>query len=214
MTDDCYNTAPQFIVALSVGIMLHDEMKGMLKESRAARISKFLSYVLRHKPAAAGGAPDAEGWVDVNKLLSGAAGHGMKISRTELDDVVATSDKQRFALSADKQRIRASPGHSIAVNLGLKPATPPKFLYHGTTERFVPSIMKFGLAKRTRQCVHLSFDKETARQVGARRGRPVILKVAAAAMHTAGYDFYLSENGVWLTERVSQKFISVLNVAV
>lgn len=185
----------------------------MVTKSRAVRISKFLSYVLRHNPGAAGITPDGEGWVEILELLTGATSHGMKISRAELNEVVATSDKQRFVLSLDGRRIRASHGHSITVDLGLKPATPPKFLYHGTTKRFVSSIMKSGLQKRTRQYVHLSLDKETARQVGARRGEAVILKVSAAAMQAAGHDFFLSENGVWLTESVPAEFITALNAS-
>ena len=185
----------------------------MLRKSRAVRISKFLSYVLRHKPEAAGVTPNAEGWVDVKELLAGTAAWGMNISRAALDEVVATNDKQRFALSADRQRIRASHGHSIAVNLGLKPMKPPKFLYHGTVERFLPSILKTGLKRRTRQFVHLSIDKVTARQVGARRGRAVILRISSAAMQADGHDFFLSENGVWLTENVPTDFITVINVS-
>lgn len=183
-----------------------------LKKSRAVQISKFLSYVLRHNPGAAGVTHDAEGWVDVKELLAGAAGQGMKISRAELDEVVATSDKQRFAFSADRQRIRASQGHSIEIDLGLRSIAPPEFLYHGTVARFVPSILKSGLKKKSRQYVHLSIDKETAQQVGARRGPAVILKVSAAAMYAGGHDFFLSENGVWLTERVPPDFITALNV--
>jgi putative RNA 2'-phosphotransferase len=182
----------------------------MLTKSKTVRVSKFLSYVLRHDPDAAGVTPDAEGWVDVKELLAKAVGHGMKISRAELDEVVATSDKQRFAFSADRQRIRASQGHSIDVDLGLRPTVPPKFLYHGTVARFVPSILKSGLKKKSRQFVHLSINKEIARQVGARRGEAVILTVSAAAMHAAGHDFFLSENGVWLTKRVPSVFISHL----
>ena len=180
----------------------------MLKKSRAVRISKFLSYVLRHKPEAAGVKPDAEGWVEIKKLLNEAASHGMKISQAELDEVVTTSDKQRFAFSVDRRRIRANQGHSIEVDLGLRPLAPPKFLYHGTVARFIPSILKTGIKKRSRQYVHLSVDKETAQQVGLRRGEAIILRVSAAAMHAAGHEFYLSENGVWLTEKVPPECVT------
>ena len=112
-----------------------------------------------------------------------------------------TNDKQRFGFSADGQRIRANQGHSVAVDLGLTPEPPPSILYHGTVERFVTSIMETGLEKRARQHVHLSPDVDTANRVGSRRGKPVILEIAAADMHSAGFLFFRSANGVWLTSK-------------
>jgi putative RNA 2'-phosphotransferase len=174
----------------------------VIEKGRATRISKYLSLVLRHKPSAAGVTLDAQGWVGVEELLAGAADHGFPFTRGELEEVVRTNDKQRFAFSSDAQRIRASQGHSVSVDLGLQAQSPPAFLYHGTVERFVASIMAAGLEKRTRQHVHLSVDIPTANRVGSRRGHPVILKIAAADMHLAGFRFFCSANGVWLTDEV------------
>ena len=134
----------------------------------------------------------------------------MRISRAELDEVVRTNDKRRFAFSADGTRLRASQGHSVSVDLGLTSEVPPAVLYHGTVERFLASILATGLAKRARQHVHLSADVATAGRVGSRRGRPVILRIDAAAMHAAGLRFYRSANGVWLTDEVPPAYISRL----
>jgi putative RNA 2'-phosphotransferase len=175
---------------------------------RATRISKYLSLVLRHDPAAAGITLDAEGWVAVEELLAGAARNGFPFTRAELEEVVRTNDKQRFALSGDGQRIRANQGHSVSVDLGLNPETPPAILYHGTVERFVSSILANGLDKQARQHVHLSSDIATASRVGSRRGRPIILKIAAVQMHSAGFRFFCSANGVWLTDQVPPQYIS------
>lgn len=179
-----------------------------MNKDRATSISKYLSLVLRHDPAAAGVMLDAEGWVRVADLLDGAARHGHSFTRAELEEVVQKNEKQRFAFNADGQRIRANQGHSVSVDLGLTPETPPEILYHGTVEHFVPSIMEKGLDKRDRQHVHLSLDINTATRVGSRRGEPVILKIAAANMHADGFQFYCSANGVWLTERVPPQYIS------
>ena len=179
-----------------------------MNKDRATSISKFLSLVLRHNPAAAGVTLDAEGWVLVDDLLAGAARNGREFTRAELEEVVQTSEKQRFAISSNGQRIRANQGHSVSVDLGLTPKTPPEVLYHGTVERFVSSIMEKGLNKRSRQHVHLSLDIATATRVGGRRGEPVILKIAAASMHSDGFNFYCSANGVWLTDRVPPQYIS------
>jgi putative RNA 2'-phosphotransferase len=177
---------------------------------RATRVSKYVSLVLRHDPAAGGITLDEEGWTSVAELLAGASARGLDVSPAELREVVRASDKQRFALSPDGLRIRANQGHSVAVDLGLAPQAPPAELFHGTVERFVPSILAEGLRKQARQHVHLSSDVETARRVGTRRGAPVVLRVDAAGMHTEGLVFFRSENGVWLTEAVPPRFIERL----
>jgi putative RNA 2'-phosphotransferase len=173
------------------------------------RISKFLSLVLRHKPEELGLELDAAGWVPVNDLLEAAAFHGMKFSREQLDEVVRTNEKKRFAFSADGRMIRANQGHSVEVELGYEPAVPPPILYHGTVERFLPSIRKQGLIKGNRQHVHLSPDVDTAIGVGNRRGKPVVLKVSSGQMQADGFAFYLSANGVWLTDHVPVRYLEL-----
>jgi putative RNA 2'-phosphotransferase len=172
-------------------------------------LSKFLSYVLRHKPEAIGIALDEEGWVAVDELLAAAARHGKSISRELLDEIVATSDKRRFALSPDGCSIRANQGHSVEVDLALAPVEPPELLYHGTVEPFLDSIRRQGLRRGKRQHVHLSPDRETAARVGARRGKPVILIVEAAHLHRAGHQFFRSENEVWLTDAVPPEYLRI-----
>ena len=171
------------------------------------KTSKFLSYVLRHRPDSIGITLDENGWADIGELLAAAQSHGKKVSRTQLERVVATNDKKRFALSDDGQRIRASQGHSVSVDLDLQPVVPPGLLYHGTVERFLNSIRAQGLVRGNRHHVHLSPDEATARKVGSRRGKPVILIVEAAQMHEAGHQFFRSANNVWLTEKVPVEFL-------
>jgi putative RNA 2'-phosphotransferase len=167
--------------------------------------SKFLSLVLRHDPARIGIVLDEHGWTDVAALLAACAAHGQLITRAELEQIVATSDKQRFALSEDGTRIRANQGHSVEVDLDLEPAVPPARLYHGTIDRFVGAIRASGLVRGERHHVHLSADVETAKKVGGRRGRPVVLTVRADEM--TGHVFYRSANGVWLVEHVPAELI-------
>ena len=182
-----------------------------MRDSKAhRRNSKFLSYILRHHPEEIGVALDEAGWVEVDTLLAAIRSHRHPISREELDEIVATSDKQRFAFSDDGRRIRASQGHSVEVDLGYHPAEPPGILFHGTVEKFLPSIREQGLLKGTRHHVHLSPDEETAHKVGQRRGKPVILMVNASEMHTAEFAFFVTPNAVWLTEHVPPQYIEVL----
>ncbi|WP_315726613.1 MULTISPECIES: RNA 2'-phosphotransferase [unclassified Bradyrhizobium] len=176
--------------------------------SDPVRLSKFLSLVLRHQPETIGLALDAQGWVVIDDLIARAAAAGTAFSRADLEHVVATSDKKRFTVSEDGQRIRAAQGHSVAVELGLTPREPPAVLYHGTATRFVESIMAQGLKPQSRQQVHLSLDHATAVNVGRRHGKPIVLRVDAAAMHRAGLRFYVADNGVWLTDVVPPEFLT------
>lgn len=173
----------------------------------SVRISRFLSLVLRHDPERIGIVLDDAGWTDVAALLAACAAHGVALTRDQLAEIVATSDKQRFALSDDGERIRANQGHSVEVDLQLPPAEPPALLYHGTVERAVAAIRAEGLKRGKRHYVHLSDDIPTASRVGARRGKPVILTIRAGDMAAAGHAFHCSDNGVWLTEHVPPEFI-------
>ncbi|MEU6737422.1 RNA 2'-phosphotransferase [Streptomyces physcomitrii] len=176
-----------------------------MNERRTVTVSKYLSLHLRHQPERIGLVLDEAGWVEIDALLAAAAAHGFRLSRAELDQVVAANDKQRFAV--DGTRIRASQGHSIPVDLGLSPSVPPGPLYHGTVDHHLPAIRAEGLRPMDRHDVHLSPDRETATRVGARRGRPVILTVDAPAMHAAGHEFRRSANGVWLTAAVPPSYL-------
>ncbi|MFD7068410.1 RNA 2'-phosphotransferase [Streptomyces sp. NPDC059913] len=176
-----------------------------MDERRTVKVSKYLSKHLRHQPERIGITLDAQGWVPIDTLLRALARHNVPLTRAELDHVVATNDKRRFAVEGD--RIRASQGHTVPVDLGLPPAEPPAYLYHGTVGRVLDQIRSEGLRPMNRTHVHLSPDRETATRVGARRGRPVVLSVDAGAMHRAGHTFHVSANGVWLTDAVPPPFL-------
>jgi putative RNA 2'-phosphotransferase len=170
--------------------------------------SKFISLVLRHQPETIGLKLDENGWADVTALINKMSVAGTVIDIQTLKEIVDTNDKKRFAFNEDMTMIRASQGHSIEVDLDLQPVTPPEILYHGTAEKNIESIFRTGLQKQIRQHVHLSINIETARAVGGRHGKPVVLNINAKAMQQAGFLFYLSENNVWLTNEVPPQYIS------
>lgn len=172
-------------------------------------ISKFLSLVLRHNPDKIGITLDEQGWTAIDILLQKMNAHDKKVTIDRLREVVATNDKKRFAFNDDETQIRANQGHSITVDLQYEAITPPEFLYHGTVPRFMREIQKQGLRKMSRHHVHLSEDRTTATRVGARRGVPSILVVRSGEMHEKGYEFYKSENDVWLTDNVPAEYINL-----
>lgn len=175
---------------------------------RAVTVSKFLAKHLRHRPEAIGLELDDAGWVAVDELLAASERAGFAISRAELDAAVHAPGKRRYVLDESGARIRAAQGHSVAVDLGYAPAAPPAVLFHGTHPGALEAILAEGLTPMGRRHVHLSADVETARQVGARRGRPVVLEVDAGGLHAAGHAFYLAANGVWLTGAVPPERLS------
>lgn len=179
-----------------------------MDEKKLVSKSKFLSLILRHDPAVVGIALDKEGWADVDDMIAKSVAKGQTLSRDIIDGVLALPGKTRFELSPDGKRIRAMQGHSVKeVDIAYAPVTPPPTLYHGTATRFLDSIRAQGLLPGSRHLVHLSPDVQTATAVGQRHGRPAVLPVDAAAMHGAGYEFYLADNGVWLTKAVPPEFL-------
>lgn len=174
------------------------------------KLSKFLSLVLRHKPDEIGITLDSQGWVEVEELLTKIKESGNNISFEELKYIVDTSDKKRFAFNEDFSKIRANQGHSIDIKLDFKEVIPPDFLYHGTAEKNIESILKTGINKGNRHHVHLSINKETAFKVGIRHGKAVILKIKSKEMYESGIKFYISENNVWLTDFVSKEYIDLM----
>ena len=176
----------------------------------ARRISKSLSYWLRHRPDAAGLTLDEAGWARADAVLAALARAGLTDRIDVLQEIVAANDKQRFEFSDDGARIRARQGHSLDIDLDWPIADPPEFLFHGTVARFLDAILREGLKPMARHHVHLSPDVETARVVGARRGEAVILRVAAGQMSREGQVFRLSANGVWLADKVPPARLTLL----
>lgn len=171
--------------------------------------SKFLSLVLRHQPELVGLTLLPGGWVRVHDLLEAAEAHGKAISVQTLEEIVRTSDKQRFSFSPDGALIRANQGHSASVHLDFVTSMPPGTLFHGTATRFVDAIRAEGLRRMKRHHVHLSSDPETAARVGARHGKSIVLRIDAGAMSADGLPFYVSPNGVWLVDSVPARYITI-----
>lgn len=180
----------------------------LTNEVQNIKVSKFLSLVLRHKPETIGLTLDEQGWADTKALIEKATQHHIPLTLNQLKTVVETNDKRRFSFNDDFSKIRANQGHSLQVNLGLKEEQPPARLFHGTAERNLESIKQQGLIKGQRHHVHLSIDSDTAKRVGMRYGKPAILTIAAQQMYDDGFKFYVSENGIWLTDFVLPKYIT------
>lgn len=188
-------------------------LKELIEERRMdkKRVSKFLSLILRHKPHHIGLELSPNGWANIDDLIAKSNEFGnISLTRGLIEEVVQDNDKQRFSIHDDGNHIRANQGHSVKVDLELKPVPPPNTLYHGTTDIAYQKIMETnGIKRMKRLFVHLSLDMKTARNVAWRRSpkKAVLLHIDSARMAKKGFDFYVSENGVWLTEVVPLEYI-------
>ena len=173
------------------------------------QISRFLSYILRHAPESIGLSLDNQGWGEISQLIQLAQKQGTQLTYAQIDEVVKTNDKKRFAISEDGLFIRAVQGHSLKTTIDYQAITPPNMLYHGTASRFIESIFDKGLIPNGRQYVHLSQDYKTAVNVGSRHGKAVVLAVDSQKMFKDGIEFYQADNGVWLTLAVPVKYLKI-----
>lgn len=178
-----------------------------MENSKRIKISKSLSYWLRHRPESIGITLEDDGWTDVKELMEKAQNE-LVFDLDELKEVVRNCDKQRFTLSEDETKIRAAQGHSVDIKIDFVEIAAPPVLYHGTVDKFIESIKKKGLISGNRHHVHLSKDIETANKVGQRRGQSIILKIDAQKMQDVGFKFYVSDNGVYLTDYVPSRYIT------
>jgi len=163
--------------------------------------SKYISLILRHKPEVIGITLDKHGWANVKELIAGVS-KTHPLTMEKLEEIVQTDEKQRYSYNGDKTMIRANQSHSIPVDVELEEVKPPQFLFHGTGEKYVLSILEQGIIAKSRLFVHLSPDYDTAVKVGSRHGRPVVFRVLAGGMYLDGFGFYKSVNDVWLTKTV------------
>lgn len=170
-------------------------------------ISKYMCLILRHKPETIGITLDEHGWANVDELIDGIRKDNPGFDLGHLYEIVKTDSKGRYSFNEDKTLIRCNQGHSIPVDVELKEAKPPKQLWHGTGEKYVSAIDEQGLLHKNRLYVHLSTNEETAIKVGKRHGKPVLYTVNAEEMYQDGYKFFLSKNGVWLTDHVPVKYL-------
>ncbi|REE92744.1 putative RNA 2'-phosphotransferase [Paenibacillus taihuensis] len=175
-----------------------------------AKLSKEVSYALRHAPWEYELEMDDEGWVSVDQLLHAlrADSKWESLLGQDFERMLAAAEKKRFEIS--NGRIRAFYGHSVPDKINKTAGNPPATLYHGTARHTLEHIVKQGLKPMNRQYVHCSEDQETALTVGKRRdAKPVLLKIDAARASAEGVPFYHGNHNIWLADAISPNYISI-----
>jgi putative RNA 2'-phosphotransferase len=173
----------------------------------AERISRFLSYLLRHRPKEYPLAFDRYGFAPWTEVIATVRERFRDVTEEQICVLVTGSEKKRFELKDDK--VRATYGHSFPVDLGLEPVEPPPQLYYGTARDLAQSILRKGLRPRDRQYVHLSPLMDEAISVGKRWDpAPAIIVVDAVAAYAEGVRFFAS-GPLFLAESVAAKYLSL-----
>ena len=163
------------------------------------RISRKLSWLLRHGAAEAGVAQSPDGFVEIVDAL-----RVVRCSRDVLDEVVRDNEKKRFEIVG--RRIRAVQGHSsAAVTLEALEASytryaGPDVVLHGTSFEAIPRIAREGLVPMARTHVHLAPHANSV--VGKRASVDVFLEVSTDALAAVGIDVHVAPNGVLLARSV------------
>jgi len=170
-----------------------------------AKASKYMSYLLRHNPENL--EMDRHGFVFLSELLR-RLNDRFQIDEKVIVEIVERSERRRFEIIGNK--IRASYGHTIPVELELDEDAFGKVFYHGTTPNAALKILKVGLKPMKRRWVHLSPTKEIATEVGLRRTEnPVILEIDAEAARKNGVRIYKATDKVYLCHDLEPKYIKL-----
>lgn len=177
------------------------------RQAQLVKISRYISFILRHKPEAIGITLDSHGWANTAELIRGVS-KTYPLDMATLEEIVANDEKRRYSFNEDKTLIRANQGHTVKVDVELEEVEPPEYLWHGTATKYASSIERSGLIAKKRLYVHLSEDKETAIKVGARHGEPVLYRVNAGEMRRdGGFRFLRSANNVYLISYVPANYL-------
>ena len=76
--------------------------------NRLTKISKYLSFVIRHHPESIGLELDPDRWANLDELVKKANSSGKSITLKQVQDVVELDEQKMFSLSDDGLHIRAN----------------------------------------------------------------------------------------------------------
>lgn len=185
------------------------QVRGRRDDTPEVRLSKTLSYALRHGAEELKLNMRPSGYVELNELL--ALPLFRSFTREQVDEVVRTNSKKRFTMTTDPTGlltfIRANQGHSLQIVNDeelLTPMEDPNEIdrcIHGTYLKFWPSILEQGLSRMTRNHIHFTPLETVAGEVvsGMRVTCDLLLYIDFVKALADGIKFYRSSNGVVLS---------------
>ncbi|TFK69324.1 hypothetical protein BDN72DRAFT_768167 [Pluteus cervinus] len=189
------------------------KLRGLPNDSPDVRLSKTFSWLLRHGAQADGLPMRPDGYVKVTDLLENPKVKSQSVTFEKLQELVKADSKQRFDLVLEGSEgsegiwiIKARQGHSIQeVKVDFKPVIvisdiPTGIAVHGTTRVAWESIAKQGLSKMQRNHIHLAQGVGADIKSGMRKSSQIFIYINVQKALDDGVKFFLSDNGVVLTE--------------
>ncbi len=172
-----------------------------MDNNRRTKISKSLSYHLRHGLHNLPFPIESDGFVKISDLLTLKEFSG--VTKEEIKLEVELNEKKRFALDSSGEKIRANQGHSTeagklidSTKLLTKITDPLDYCVHGTTKQALPQILQTGLNKMNR--THIHFASKPGAISGFRKSSEVLIYLDMKKAMEDGLEFFMSENNVIL----------------
>ncbi len=186
--------------------------KFVLSDEKAEIISKTLAGILRHYPSKLNLAMDIHGWVNIYMLINTLRTiPDLKwLKKHHILAIIDTDDKHRYEVKNNK--IRATYGHTVDIELDLPTDNIPDILYYPVTKEELPIILESGIMPVDRKYVHLSKSIEKAKEAGwVRTSEPVILKVNSKKIIEDGVKIMQAGRTVYITKNILPQYLEVIN---
>ena len=170
-------------------------------------LSRFMIYMLGHRPHEFGLVPDAEGFVPYKELLKAINEEPgwSYVRQGNINEVLW--GKERTLFLSDGKRIKAT-DRRWSLDLDHPALSLPKILFVGIRRKSHPVVMEEGLRKIEGAYYVLSPEREMARRRGMRRDQqPILLEVMASVAQKEGGLFYRFED-LFLTPEILVEHIA------
>ncbi|HVL88309.1 MAG TPA: RNA 2'-phosphotransferase [Candidatus Thermoplasmatota archaeon] len=186
-----------------------EEGRFLMNEHELDRVGRIMAGVLRHFPERFGVEMDEHGWVDIAEFVNRVRQQKERlhwIKPYHVEAIVLTDPKGRYQI--DKDRVRATYGHSLELELDLPTFDIPDKLYYPVTEEELDVVLERGLQPTDRRMVHLSGTYENAMAAGQRRAEsPIVLEIDARAARDDKVVIKQAGKAVYITDSVPASYL-------
>ena len=176
-------------------------------EIRTESLTRFLIYVLGHRPDEFGLVPDSEGFVTYKELLQAIhEEEGWRyVRKSHIHEILMGGDREMFQEENDRIRVLERRWEKDAGNTDIPL---PGILFVPVRKRAHPVVMEKGLNAPPLRSLVLSPDKEMASRIGRRRDPDmVVLEILAQQASRQGLAFY-SFGDLVTTGHIPPEFIA------
>ncbi|HTP54564.1 MAG TPA: RNA 2'-phosphotransferase [Thermoplasmata archaeon] len=176
----------------------------LMNDRELDHLGRVMTGILRHFPDRYGLAIDPQGWIDLPEIVRAIgrrhpAYHWLRPHH--LVAIAETDAKGRYEVRGEK--VRATYGHTLEVDLDLPTDNIPDYLYFPVTAEESAIVLEVGLKPSDRRKVHLSKTPAAARAAGkVRTPEPTILEIDAARAREVGIVIMQAGKTVYLADQI------------